>query len=373
MLLGDRIDFDYQVGCLQLEADLALCFILAVTEVDGAVLVAVPEAVWDRTKAKRLLPVDALRKAVRVMVPACIEEDRTTPEPQPSFKIWFGGLKESFEVSVHYGTEEVKVTCGFPVDELGVPKYHFAKALVAIAKDHFEFATAEEQGLIPVHGGRGIEQRMRAVEDLLKQMQTGLVRLRPSAPPGPAADRMTFRKSRGGGEIDKNLSPELPPGLDPGIARQALQSGSCSAPFGFRGGRRGTGGRGSPRRANLVEKAVLQLSKIVQHLSQDKKVKADKSLEALLDRAESGSGWSSETKDSLGGQSQQVSSTPVTEANAFATSRADLQSFGAADVGGFNSSRSSSMCHVLHSDCSWLVGAMFKDPELSGLSALLGA
>ena len=29
VLLGDRIDFDYKVGYLQLDADAALCFIIA--------------------------------------------------------------------------------------------------------------------------------------------------------------------------------------------------------------------------------------------------------------------------------------------------------------------------------------------------------
>ena len=54
VLLGDRIDSDYKVGHLQLDADAALRItmlyqtlsdsIIAVTEVDGAVLVAVLEA-----------------------------------------------------------------------------------------------------------------------------------------------------------------------------------------------------------------------------------------------------------------------------------------------------------------------------------------
>ena len=78
-------------------------------------------------KAKRLLPVNALRKAVRVMVPACIDEDRTTPEPQPSFKIWLGVLKEGFEASVHFEAQEVEVIYGFPLDELGVPKNFLPK------------------------------------------------------------------------------------------------------------------------------------------------------------------------------------------------------------------------------------------------------
>ena len=142
---GDQqITFDYQVGYLKFEVDTALCSAIAVTEVDGAVLVAVPEAVWDRSKAKRILPSDSLRKAVRVVVPGCLDEDRTTPEPSPSFKIWLGVLKDTFETAMLYDDAELMdVAYGFPVDALGVAKLPFAKALVAIAKDHFEFATAE--------------------------------------------------------------------------------------------------------------------------------------------------------------------------------------------------------------------------------------
>ena len=37
--------------------------------------------------------------------------------------LWLGVLKEGFdEASLHFEAEEVEVTCGFPVGELGVPK-----------------------------------------------------------------------------------------------------------------------------------------------------------------------------------------------------------------------------------------------------------
>ena len=77
------------------------------------------------------------------------------------------------------------MTYGFPVDELGVPKYLFAKGLVAIEKDHVEFATAEEQGFTPTHGGRDTEQHMMAMEDMLRQLQSGLARSQLSAPADP--------------------------------------------------------------------------------------------------------------------------------------------------------------------------------------------
>ena len=336
VLLGERIDFDYQVGYFQLEADLALCSLAAVTEVDGAVLVAVPEAVWDRTKARRLLPIDALRKAVRVMVPACIDEDRTTPEPQPSFKIWLGILKESFENVVHFDPDEVEVTHGFPVDELGMPKYPFAKALVAIAKDHFEFATADEPGVTPRPGRADMELRMQAVEDVLKQLQAGIARLQPSAAPAPGRQGATAPASRKAGADRSEPQLELPPGLDPGVARQALQSGVSQTALGelakiagsgmhYRGPAPKRAARAQPPldseeeeqeeeaapgdagSANPMEQAVLQLSRIVGHLSKEKKIKADKTLEALLDRAESGGGWATEAKDSLGGSSRSKS------------------------------------------------------------------
>ena len=48
------------------------------------------------------LPVNALRKAVWVMVPACIDEDRTTPEPHsPASKF---GLAFWKRVSKHPST-----------------------------------------------------------------------------------------------------------------------------------------------------------------------------------------------------------------------------------------------------------------------------
>ena len=138
-----------------------LCAIIAVTEVDGAVLVAVPETMWDHSKAKRVLPPDALRKAVRVLVPGCIDEDRTTPESSPSFKVWLGILRETLETSVLYGEDVGEdLGYGFPVDALGIQKLPFAKALVAI-----------EGGSAP--GAPEVERRMTALEEMMREMRDG--------------------------------------------------------------------------------------------------------------------------------------------------------------------------------------------------------
>eukprot|EP00435_Cladocopium_sp_Y103_P025450 s4131_g6.t1 len=320
---GDQINFEYRVGALQLEADLAVCSLVSVTEVDGAVLVAVPEAVWDRTKVRRILPVDALRKAVRVFVPGCIDEDRTTPERDPSFKVWLGVLKDSFETAVAY-EEDVDVEHGFPVDALGVPKYPFAKALVAIAKDHFEFATAEE-GARPAAGGpSALERRMQNMEDVLRELQEGIVGLQSQRAKARQSPLGAAPKAppQGAGRGSPSHPRTLPPGIDPGLARQALQSGVSAEALGefahlLTGAQPGRGlpaPRAQPRTqavdsaeeeedgelgedaglpaaggaANSVEQAVVHLAKIVSRMEKDKKVKSDKTLEALLDRAESG-------------------------------------------------------------------------------------
>ena len=107
MVSGEEIQFDYTVGALAFEADRALCSFVAITEIDGAVLCAVPESVWDRTKARRILPVDCLRKAVKVMVPGCIDDERMTPEQQPTFRLWCGLLKDIYEENVSFEFEAV--------------------------------------------------------------------------------------------------------------------------------------------------------------------------------------------------------------------------------------------------------------------------
>lgn len=216
---GDFVKFDYAVGCFfSGEGDQPLCAIIAVTEVDGAVLCAVPEGAWDRYKNKGLLPPDCLRKAVRVMVPGCADEDRTAPEPQPSFRIWLGILKGTYEDCVSYGIDAAGLD--FPTDSAGLLKLPYAKALLAVCKDHFEFATAESA---PGQADAGVVSRLQAVEGYMAEIRAGLSRLQPL--PGLPIPEPRARKSalRNGGAVPK--APTLPPGVDPTVARQALQAG----------------------------------------------------------------------------------------------------------------------------------------------------
>ena len=84
--------------------------IIAVSEVDSRLLVAVPETAWHRTVSKRLLPRGALQK------PVCVN-DRSVPLPGEQLKVWLGLLKEELEGLVQYDLQAYDV--GFAIGEGG--------------------------------------------------------------------------------------------------------------------------------------------------------------------------------------------------------------------------------------------------------------
>lgn len=84
---------------------------------------AVPAEAWNKKVAKRVLPPGTLRKAVRVVVPICAEEDRTAAAGDPSLVIWLGLLNVELEQLVSY---EVAA-------EMAFPDLPFAEALVGVA------------------------------------------------------------------------------------------------------------------------------------------------------------------------------------------------------------------------------------------------
>eukprot|EP00438_Fugacium_kawagutii_P016871 Skav223761 [mRNA] locus=scaffold521:339:1994:+ [translate_table: standard] len=306
---GEYLNFEYQVGTFVNSDGVALCSVIAVAECDGAVLCAVPEAAWDRTKSRRALPPDFLRKGVRVMVAASIDEDRTAPEPQPSFRVWVGILKDVYEQQVTY--EEEYPTHGFPVDERGLLKLPYARALISVARDHFEFQTADSGGLGGAVSPLQTAARLAALEEELQRLR--------AAAPRPGSDPRLGQAPPAPASRPKAPPAEVPAGLDPALARQALQSGLSPDALGelatlVRGGEVGRARNQAAVRAarpvlvdseeedsaeellaasgshSPVELAVIQLSKIVSSMSKEKKVQRDKTIDGILDRAESGSG-----------------------------------------------------------------------------------
>ena len=301
-----EIDFDYSVGVLSIVDSGATSAIIVVGEVDADLLVAVPAEAWHKKVRQRFLPSGALRKAQKVVVPICAAEDRTAAGGDPSLNVWLGLLAKNLE-------EHVSFEQGSP--DMNFPDLPFAGALVAVAGDHFNFVTAESE--LPAVS---TEARFAALEKQLHTLMT-LVEKQvksPAAGPTPSTRPPALRRTGA-----TPTAAQLPPGLDPGVAHQALQAGVsrraldematvlqapqyAAAPPAPRQSEvffededdevlavDESGGAGDP-----VSSAVVQMSKILTQMHKDKQKTRDKSLEGILDYAESGSAGASSTGSS---------------------------------------------------------------------------
>ena len=120
------------------------------------------------------------------------------------------------EPSVVFVLEEPQINFpGFPgeAEDIMMP---FAPALVAICQDHFSFVTAEEDAPPGLEDpqGNALEQRLAALEELMKSVQVGLQQMNQ-----PTKARFTPPRPK------SSPSPPLPANLDPAVCQQALQAG----------------------------------------------------------------------------------------------------------------------------------------------------
>ncbi|CAL1137610.1 unnamed protein product [Cladocopium goreaui] len=304
---GEEFDREFQVLVLKAEEPSQSTECILISRVDGKLLLAVPEAAWHKKKKDRSMPPSALQKVVKATVACCVGGDRNSPEGEPTLKIWLGLLQPAWETQL---AVEGDPTVVFPPDGNGVPKVPFADALIAVARDHFTFLTAGEEDQQP----GDVETRMGKIEETLQRILAQL-----PAPKGPAptaAPLAPAAKSKAGVPGKKpSASPAPAAGLDPTMMQQALQAGVSPealgevmslvgsrppgkiAPQAVQDAVELTSDEDGPEpvlppgasgSADPLGHAVLQLSKIVTYMHAEKKQKKDRSLEAILDRAESG-------------------------------------------------------------------------------------
>ena len=121
--------------------------VIAVCEIEGKLLVAVPFSVWHRSVSRRSLPAQALSKALVVEVGICPPDRRGVPEEEV-VKLWMGFLSPILRNSMQEaGDESVPVESFVGGDFFGY--LPFAEGLVAAAQEHFAFET----GLESMDGG----------------------------------------------------------------------------------------------------------------------------------------------------------------------------------------------------------------------------
>lgn len=310
LVSGDQVVFSYSTGCMVCigSGDTEVsCSIICVAEVEEQLLVAIPSAVWHRKVKNRLVPSDMLRKPVAILAAAQSSEDPETAGDN-EIRVWLGLLNPKYEEDVSYG-EEIEVQHIFGVDSAGNTQLPFAQALVAAARDHFSFVTAESGQNVPAPPGLAagpagsVEGRLSALESGIMDIQQGLQQLLGQRSAPAVVAPKTKRKP----------APSVPPGMDPGVVQQALQAGVSKQSLeemmkilGKGGAARAVppppqhekdssseddaipvgDGSGS---ADPLAKAVVSLSKIVGQMHKEKVLRRDKGLEAILDRAESGS------------------------------------------------------------------------------------
>ena len=225
---ADHLDPEYRIGRVHLESG-EVCGVIAVAIADGKLVVAVPEGVWHRVVARRLLPQRALTKPLLCAVAACHQDQRDTLIEDDSVvcRVWSGLASREFEASLDFISED-QIDFGFSPSDLE-PLLPFGKALVEVSQTHFGFFTAESEAVpecpTPFPGGQ--EARIQSLENTLGRIQASLQLLTgENAQPEPVAPtpkrKSALRKSGTKEDGAERASSSQKPGNIPGLDRESV-------------------------------------------------------------------------------------------------------------------------------------------------------
>ena len=327
----DPCFFQFRTDSTEAES---IVYFIPIAEIEGKILAAVPFLAWHRVTVRRVLPATALTKATLVEVPALDLSDLDSLGGESTVRVWVGLISEEMFELAHAGDPEEPGALDFG-EELGVKMAPSPEALIEVADEHFRFVTApsgdvrsgEAAKKAPKRKAKpAMETRVSSLEDTLKQIQATLQELPAKMrgeenPAQPAPSRAKSKEAKvPGGDL---------PGLDPGMVASARAGGMPEAqltrlsqmfarpdrmtePALGRNTKRNLlseseddaedaeekAGEGAGAAVQPIEKAVVQLTKLVKSMSQRKKTGGG--LEGILEKAESGLG-SSEGPGSGGG------------------------------------------------------------------------
>lgn len=335
----------YEVGGFELESISGTSVeLLALCVLEDRVLVAVPKEAWDRVRAKRILPAQALSKALLCNV-AAMDADERSPVAGEELKVWVGLLAPQFEKQVCYPFVSVPAY-SFGGGETGFLLPHPA-GLHTLAVEKFQFLSAEsgEPQIDAPAPSAGADDRLQRLEEMVFAMQKsfqdfvdagGDAKAKKVAPAPAASKAKAAPRGRGEkAELDagdgrkgvlKNAGskPAQAPTmqhLDNGVVSAALAAGIPAShlqemdrlvgskpkrlddaprplarpPTTLSESEEGQDGEEEELddeeagdSVGPVEKAVLKLTKIAQTLA-GKKSKTDQSIEQVLDAGSAGS------------------------------------------------------------------------------------
>ena len=331
---GGVPDPAYPVGIFEVsggaDSEPILVAAIAVADLEGRLLIAIPQAAWHRTTARRALPSRALAKATSVEVPF---EDRVERSRDPgNFKLWLGFLAPEFESALNFETPSEESVLDITFVEGQPFVLPAAQALVEIALQQGPFETATSGA--EAAGAPGLDKRLQQLEQSVAQLVEQFKNVAtPAAVPAASTARPSALRKGLQGQKPKSVPKPCPAqqvrflpeaGLDPDVLRSAREAGipeahiSQMAALAAKGKPKLTDAPLPPRRPakknvlsesedeeeELVEAtepesasevtlttAVSKLTQIAEHLVNRKK--KEKGLEAVLDGIGSGSSESS--------------------------------------------------------------------------------
>eukprot|EP00439_Symbiodinium_sp_Y106_P049344 s5974_g6.t1 len=175
---GETADLEFDIGVLKVdptaEGDAeGYVEVILIFELEERALVAVPQAAWHRRAANRALPPGSFSKPVAVEVAGALREDRATVLREQRLKIWLGFLLPSLVERLDFDFEGERTVSFTTVGgESGYVPH--AEALMELAKDKYQFATATENEAAPassfttVGGESGYVPHAEALMELAK-------------------------------------------------------------------------------------------------------------------------------------------------------------------------------------------------------------
>ena len=247
---GEAADEEYLVGALAVpaeEGEAAEVFeVIFVCALEERSLVAFPQSAWNRRAAHRRLPPGSLVRATAVEVAAASRTSRSIRAAEARVKIWLGYLEESLVEATRFDGE-AEPTIFFTAGGADSGYLPLGEALVEVAKDKFQFHTAEsgEPGPpMPTEAqdetrlGR-LEEAMQAMAATVKALSEGIQQQRessltalPIAESAPAPRTRTQPGAGIGAVVPAHAAAHDPgqdaptyPGLDPGVVQSALAAG----------------------------------------------------------------------------------------------------------------------------------------------------
>ncbi|CAE7334124.1 unnamed protein product [Symbiodinium microadriaticum] len=203
---------------------------VAVGEVQGKLLIAVPAAAWHRKVAKRSVPRGFMTKVFAAETAVCTLQDRGSEVEGQVVRIWLGYCEPSAESALEISDEEPVV--GFGRLPSGEPLLPFVEALAEIwqaqlAAGSTSAQTANEAPAVPQDWAERFATMERSLAQLSASLRGGSHASPLGEPEAPAPQPVAATKAprKVAPKVQASPATQVFPGLDQGVVAAAIAAG----------------------------------------------------------------------------------------------------------------------------------------------------